>query len=102
VKEESMGTYIMLTNLTDEGAKTLSGTPDRLKTVNREIEQLGAKVISQWATLGRYDFVNVVEAPDEETVARLSIALSSRGSVRIETLTAIPIDRFIGRLTTKK
>jgi uncharacterized protein with GYD domain len=96
-----MGVYILLTNLTDDGAKTLAENPDRLKAVNREVEELGAKVISQWATLGRYDFVNIVEAPDEETIARLSIALSSRGSLRIETLTAMPIDRFIRRLGGK-
>jgi uncharacterized protein with GYD domain len=93
-----MGVYILLTNLTDEGAKTLAEKPERLKQVNQEIEELGAKVVSQWATLGRYDFVNIVEAPDEEAIARLSIALSQRGSLRIETLTAIPIDRFVRRL----
>ncbi len=96
-----MGVYILLTNLTDGGAKTIADNPDRVKAVNREIEELGVKVIGQWATLGRYDFVNVIEAPDEETVARLSIALASRGSLRIETLTAIPIDRFVRRLGGK-
>ena len=93
-----MSVYVLLSNLTDEGAKTLSGKPDRIKEVNREVEELGAKVLAQYATLGRYDFVNVVEAPDDETIARLSIALAARGTLRIETLTAIPIDRFAKRL----
>ncbi len=93
-----MSVYVLLSNLTDEGAKTLAGKPDRIKEVNREVEELGAKVIAQYATLGRYDFVNIVEAADDETIARLSIALASRGTLRIETLTAIPIDRFAKRL----
>ncbi len=93
-----MGIYILLSNLTDEGARTLSEKPERIKEVNREVEELGAKVLAQYATLGRYDFLNIVEAADDETIARLSIALAARGTLRIETLTAIPIDRFAKRL----
>jgi len=92
-----MATYIMLSRLTDEGAKTIKQNPARIKEVNKEIEGLGVKVLSQYATLGPYDFVNIIEAPDNETVARVSIELSSRGSVRIETLAAMPIDSFIAR-----
>jgi uncharacterized protein with GYD domain len=90
-----MATYIMLTTLTDEGAKTIKENPDRIKEVNLEIEALGVKVVSQYATLGQYDFVNIVEAPDNETIARVSAELSSRGSIRLQTLPAIPIDSFI-------
>jgi uncharacterized protein with GYD domain len=93
-----MSTFIMLSTLTDEGAKTITENPDRIKEVNEEIEALGVKVVHQYATLGRYDFVNIVEAPDNETIARVSAELSSRGSVRLETLVAIPIDTFIARL----
>ena len=93
-----MGVYVLLSNLTDEGARTLSEKPERIKEVNREVEELGAKVLAQYALLGRYDFLNIVEAADDETIARLSIALASRGTLRIETLTAIPIDRFAKRL----
>ncbi len=93
-----MGIYVLLSNLTDEGARTLSERPERIQEVNRDVEELGAKVLAQYATLGRYDFLNIVEAPDDETIARLSIALASRGTLRIETLTAIPIDRFAKRL----
>lgn len=93
-----MSTFIMLSTLTDEGAKTITENPDRIKEVNQEIEALGVKVVHQYATLGQCDFVNIVEAPDNETIARVSAELSSRGSVRLETLPAIPIDTFIARL----
>jgi uncharacterized protein with GYD domain len=92
-----MATYIMLSTLTDEGAKTIRENPDRIKEVNQEIEALGVKVVSQYATLGPYDFVNIVEAPDNPTIARVSAELSSRGSIRLQTLAAIPIDDFIGK-----
>ncbi len=93
-----MATYIMLSALTDEGAKTIKTNPTRIKAVNKEIEALGVKVISQYATLGAYDFVNIVEAPDNETIARVSAELASRGSVKLVTLPAIDIDTFIGAL----
>ena len=93
-----MPTYIMLTKLTPEGVQTIKNNPERIREVNRELEQLGATVKAQWATLGQYDFVNVVEAGDEQTIARVSLELGSRGTSRYETLTAIPIDDFIGAL----
>lgn len=93
-----MPTYILLSTLTDEGAETLKYKPERLKKVNEELKALGAEVKEQYATLGPYDFVNVVEAPDNATIARVSIELSSRGSVRILTLPAVPIDDFIESL----
>lgn len=92
-----MATYIMLSTLTDEGAKTIKTNPGRIKEVNKEIEALGVEVKDQYAVLGPYDFVNIVEAPDNETVARVSAELASRGSVKIQTLTAIPIDDFIAK-----
>jgi uncharacterized protein with GYD domain len=93
-----MPTYIMLSSLTSEGLQTIKNNPQRIKEVNKEIEQLGAEVKAQWATLGHYDFVNVVEAPDDQTMSRVSIELSSRGTTRFETLVAIPIDDFIAGL----
>jgi len=93
-----MGTYIMLSTLTDEGAKTVKTNPERIQEVNRELEAMGVKVLTQYATLGPYDFINIVEAPDNETVVRVAVELGSRGSVRIMTLAAIPIDEFIRRL----
>jgi uncharacterized protein with GYD domain len=93
-----MPTFIMLTTLTSEGVQTVKNNPSRIREVNRELEQLGVTVKAQWATLGRYDFVNVVEAPDENVMARASLELGSRGTSRYETLTAIPIDEFIASL----
>ena len=88
----------MLTKLTPEGIQTIRNNPERIREVNREIEALGASVTAQWATLGRYDFVNIIEAADEQTIARVSLELGSRGTSRYETLTAIPIDAFIAAL----
>ena len=91
-----MATYILLSNLTDEGAKTIKKNPGRIKEVNKELEALGVKVLAQYAVLGPYDFVNIVEGPDNRTIARVSAELASRGSIKILTMTAIPIDDFIG------
>ncbi len=93
-----MPTYIMLTTLTPEGVQTVKNNPQRILEVNKEVEQLGAKVKSQWATLGHVDFISVVEAPDEGTMARVSLELGSRGTARYETLSAIPIEDFISSL----
>ena len=75
-----MPTYLMLTTLTPQGVQTLKANPSRLREVNRDVEELGAKVLHQWATLGEYDFVNIVEAADAATVAKISLALGARGS----------------------
>jgi uncharacterized protein with GYD domain len=93
-----MPTYVMLSTLTPEGVQTIKSNPARIREVNKELEQLGVTVKAQWAVLGRYDFVNVIEAPDEKTVARVSLELGSRGTARYETLTAIPVDDFIASL----
>jgi uncharacterized protein with GYD domain len=90
-----MPTYIMISTLTPEGVQTVKNNPNRIKEVNQELEQIGAKVVAQWATLGRFDFVNVVEAPDEKTMAKVSMELGSRGTAHYESLPAIPIDEFI-------
>lgn len=97
-----MPTYIMLSTLTAEGGRTLDSNPERIKAVDREIEQLGCKVKSQYAVLGPYDFVTVVDAPDNETVAQLSINLSSRGTVKIVTLPAVAIDGLVTKLKGAK
>jgi uncharacterized protein with GYD domain len=91
-------TYVMLTQLTPEGVQTVKNNPSRIKEVNKEVESLGASVKAQWATLGQYDFVNIVEAPDEATMTRVSMELGSRGTARYESLAAIPIEEFIAAL----
>ena len=93
-----MPTFILLSTLTPDGVQTVKNNPQRIREVNREIEQLGATVKAQWATLGHFDFVNVVEAPDDTTMARVSLELGSRGTARYETLAAIPIDDFIASI----
>ena len=93
-----MPTYILLSSLTPQGVQTLKSNPERLREVNRDVQELGASVTHQWATLGEYDFVNVVEAPDSATIARVSVALGARGSTKIRTLTALTIDDFLTAL----
>jgi uncharacterized protein with GYD domain len=94
-----MPTYILLSNLTAQGVQTLRANPERLREVNRDVEELGAKVVHQWATLGPFDFVNVVEAPDAATIAKVSVALGARGSAKLQTLTALGIEEFLGAIS---
>lgn len=90
-----MATYIMLSTLGPEGAATVKDNPERIKAVNDEVEAMGVKVLQQYALLGPYDFCNILEAPDEKTMARVAITLGARGTLKSLTLTAIPIDEFI-------
>ena len=91
--------YILLSTLSQQGVQTLKSNPERLRQVNQDVEELGAKVLHQWATLGAFDFVNIVEAPDVETVAKISVALGARGSTRIQTLPALEIEEFLRTLS---
>lgn len=93
-----MATYILLSNLTDEGAKTIKNNPRRIIQVNTELEAMGVKVVAQYATLGPYDFVNIVEAADNETIMRASAELASRGSVKVMTLPAVGVEALINSL----
>lgn len=93
-----MATYIMLCKLTPQGTATIKNNPERVLEVNREIESLGARVTAQWATLGEFDFISVVEAPDAQTIARVSLELGSRGTTTYQTLAAIPIEEFVDAL----
>ena len=93
-----MPTYVMLTNLTAEGIRTLKNSPNRVGEVNKEVEQIGAKVLAQYATLGQYDFVTIVEAPDDKTMAKVSVELGSRGTMSSQTLAAMPADELSGSL----
>ena len=90
-----MPTYLMLSRLTAKGVQTLNANPERLKEVNKDVEELGAKVLHQWACLGPFDFVNVVEAPDATTIARVSVRLGARGSSKLETHELIEIDDYL-------
>jgi uncharacterized protein with GYD domain len=93
-----MGTYVLLSTLTPAGGSTLHTHPHRLKEVNREITEFGCRVISQYALLGPYDFLTIVEAPDNETIAHLSVDLGSRGTVKVTSMPAITIDSLVDKL----
>jgi uncharacterized protein with GYD domain len=90
-----MASYIMLSTLTDEGRKTLKERPERLQAVNKEVESMGANVRSQYAVLGGYDFVNVIDAPSNEVMARIAMELGARGTIKVTTLPAMPIEQFV-------
>ncbi len=93
-----MATFIMLSTLTDEGRKTLKSRPERLSEVNKEIQEMGARVIQQYAVLGGYDFVNLLEAPSNEVMARISVELGARGTIKITTMPAMQIDQYVDML----
>ncbi|MEZ5560496.1 MAG: GYD domain-containing protein [Pseudomonadales bacterium] len=96
-----MATYIMLSTLTDEGRKTLKQRPERLKEVNKEVESMGARVMSQYAVLGGYDFINIIEAPTNEVMSRISMELGSRGTIKVTTFPAMDINAFVEMLEGK-
>jgi len=93
-----MGIYIALSTLTDEGRKTLKNRPERIKEVNKELEAMGIRVLGQYAILGPYDFVTLIEAPNNETVLKMSVELGSRGTVQLITLPALSVEEFIKTL----
>ncbi|HOV91044.1 MAG TPA: GYD domain-containing protein [Syntrophorhabdaceae bacterium] len=93
-----MPIYIMISTLTDEGRKTIKKHPERIEEVNREIENMGAKVLAQYAILGQYDFITILDAPNNEAIAKISIEMGSRGTVQIVTLPAIPVEEFIEKM----
>jgi uncharacterized protein with GYD domain len=93
-----MGIYVILSKLTDEGRKTIKENPKRILEVNKELEKMGVKVKEQYAVLGPYDFVNIVEAKDNETVMKMSLEMGARGSVELLTLAAIPVSEIIKKI----
>lgn len=93
-----MPTYIMLSRLTDEGCETLKKKPERVKEVNSDVESMGGKVLAQYVILGPYDFLNIIEAPDNETISKISLELASRGTIRIQTFPAVDVDTFMSKL----
>ena len=93
-----MAIYVMMTNLTDEGRKTVKSNPQRIKEVNKEVEAMGVKILAQYVLLGQYDFINILEAPSNEKVARVATELSSRGTLQTTTLAAMTLDDYIKSL----
>jgi uncharacterized protein with GYD domain len=97
-----LAVYILLSKLTSAGRRTIKENPNRIKQVNKEIEAYGAKVIAQYAALGPYDFVNIVEAPDNKTIIKISVELGSRGTIVITTLPTLPLNEFLAAIKRKK
>jgi len=98
MRRSVMAVYVMLTTLTDEGRKTVKDNPGRIKEVNKEVEAMGVKVIAQYALLGQYDFINVLEAPSSEAIVKVAVELGSRGTLQTNTLSAMALDDFIATL----
>ncbi len=97
-----MAIYLMLTTLTEEGRRTVQEDPESLRDINKEVEHMGVKILDQYALLGQYDFVNILEAPSNEAVAKLAIRLSARGTTQTLTLAAITLDDLIAALKKKE
>jgi len=93
-----MATYVMLTTLTDQGRKTIKQNPQRIKEVNKEVEAMGVRIVAQYALLGPYDFMNVLEAPDNKAVSKMAVELGARGTLQTLTMAAMSLDDFIGNL----
>ena len=93
-----MSLYVMLSTLSESGRKVLRGRPGWIRKVNGDVRRMGARVVAQYAVLGPYDFVTIIEAPDNATISRVSVELGARGGIQGMTMAAIPLDEFIGRL----
>jgi uncharacterized protein with GYD domain len=94
-----MPKYLMLSTLSEQGLQTLRANPERVREVNKDVEELGAKVVHQWFLLGPHDFVNIVEAPDASTIAKLSVALGARGSVHTQSYEMLEVDDLLDLLS---
>jgi uncharacterized protein with GYD domain len=93
-----MPKYLMLSTLSEQGLQTLRANPERVQEVNKDVEEMGAKVVHQWFVLGPYDFVNIIEAPDAATIARISVALGARGSVHTQSYEMLEVDDLLNML----
>ena len=93
-----MAIYIMFTTLTDDGRKTLKDNPQRIKEVNKEVEAMGGKILAQYAILGPYDFINIIEAVGNTSITKIALELGSRGTLHTTTFAAIPVDDLISSL----
>ena len=93
-----MAIYVMLTTLTPEGRKSVKERPERIREVNKEVEKMGVKILSQYSLLGPYDFVNILEAPNNEVASKVAVELGSRGTLQTLTLAATEVDEFIRAL----
>ena len=93
-----MAVYVMLTTLTDEGRRTIKENPQRIKAVNEEVEAMGVKILAQYALLGPYDFVNILEAQDNKAISKVAVELGARGTLQTLTMAAMTLDELIANL----
>jgi uncharacterized protein with GYD domain len=93
-----MPKFVMLSTLGPDGSARFIDRPERLREVSAEVEAMGVRVLEQYALLGRWDFLNILEAPDEVTMAKVAATLSARGTLKTMTLPAIEVDRLIAAL----
>ena len=91
-----MAVYVMLTTLTDEGRRTLKKNPERIKEVNKEVEDMGGKILDQYAVLGPYDFINILDAPDNKAISKVAVELGARGTLHTMTMAAMTVDELTG------
>jgi uncharacterized protein with GYD domain len=89
--------YVTLTNLTEQGRKTIKARPERIREVNKELTEMGGKILAQYAVLGPYDFVTILEAENNDVIMGISVELSARGTLQLMSLPALEIDKFIAR-----
>ena len=94
-----MPKYVMLSTIGPEGWATIRENPERIRGVTDEVEAMGLTVIAQYAVMGQYDFVNIIEAPDEATMARAAVMLAARGTMRSTTLQALEVEELIAALS---
>jgi uncharacterized protein with GYD domain len=90
-----MPVFVMLSTLGPQGSATLRENPERLRQVNADVESMGVKILTQYALLGQWDFINIIEAPDQATMAKVATTLAARGTLKTQTLSAIPVEEFI-------
>ncbi|MFC2071168.1 GYD domain-containing protein [Chloroflexota bacterium] len=90
-----MAVYVMFSTLTDEGRKTIKNNPGRIKEVNKEVEEMGGKILAQYALLGQYDFISIIETVGNTTITKIALELGARGTLQTMTLAAIPVDDLI-------
>ncbi len=97
-----MAYYLQLMVLTDKGRQKFEENPEWIKEIDKSIELMGVKILTQYALLGQYDFVSIIEAPSDEVAAKLSLKLSAMGAFQPTTLAAIPLDSLIGSLKNEQ
>lgn len=99
IRGENMAKYVVISSITEEGATTLKNRPQRIKEVNDELEKMGVKVLEQYAVLGEFDFLNIVEAPDNATITHAMLELASRGGIRTKTMPIMAIEELVKELS---